>query len=78
MAAPKHPRRYYNVTVGTDGDPEIYTHMSKLNVANIVKMALDTIEDAPATSLYVTIDQEPESVTKMLNSTNAGRKRYER
>ena len=78
MKPPKHPRRYYNVTVGTDGDPEIYTHMSKLNVANIVKMALDTIEDAPAVSLYVTIDQEPESVTKMLNSTNAGRKRYER
>lgn len=78
MAAPKHPRRYYNVTVGTDGDPEIYTHMSKLNVANIVKMALDIIEDAPAASLFVSIEREPEEVTKMLHSNNAGRKRYER
>lgn len=78
MAAPKHPRRYYNVTVGTDDDPEIYTHMSKLNVANIVKMALDVIEDAPAASLFVSIEREPEDVTKMLHSTNAGRKRYER
>ena len=78
MKAPKHPRRYYNVTVGTDGDPEIYTHMSKLNVMNIVKMALDVIEDAPAASLFVSIDPEPQSVTKMLHSNNAGQKRYER
>ena len=78
MKAPKHPRRYYNVTVGTDGDPEIYTHMSKLNATNIVKMALDVIEDDMSASLFVSIEHEPAQLTKMLHSNNPGQKRYER
>ena len=52
--------------------------MSKLNVTNIVKMALDVIEDDTSASLFVSIEHEPKSVTKMLHSNNPGRKRYER
>ena len=70
----KNPRRYYNVTVSAaDGKAEAYGHLSKLNVANVVKMALDVIEDAPDTSLFITIDREPEKLTRILESRNLGR-----
>ena len=70
----KHPRRYYNVTVSAgDGKAEAYGHLSKLNVANVVKMALDVIEDAPDMSLFVTIDHEPEKLSRILQSRNLGR-----
>lgn len=76
----KHPRRYYNVTVSAagDGKAEAYGHLSKLNVANVVKMALDVIEDAPDTSLSITIDREPEKLTRILESRNLGRNLHER
>lgn len=75
----KHPRRYYNVTVSSGGGKaEAYGHLSKLNVANVVKMALDVIEDAPDMSLFITIDREPEKLTRILESRNLGRNLHER
>lgn len=70
----KHPRRYYNVTVSdSNGEAEAYGHLSKLNVANVVKMALDVIEDAPDASLYIKVVHESEKLTRILNSNNLGR-----
>lgn len=70
----KHPRRYYNVTVSdSNSNAEAYGHLSKLNVANVVKMTLDAIEDAPDTSLYIRVAHEPEKLTRILASNNLGR-----
>lgn len=70
----KHPRRYYNVTVSdSDGKGEAYGHLSKINVANVVKMALDAIEEAPDVSLYIRVASEPEKLTRILSSRNLGR-----
>lgn len=77
MVAPKHRRRYYTVTVANGDTPETYYRLGKLNILNVVKMALDAVEDAPSASLIITIDQEPKSLTQMLHS-GAGRKHYGR
>ena len=70
----KHPRRYYNLPVSAGDDKaEAYGHLSKINVANVVKMALDAIEDSPETSLFVSIEPEPEKLTRILSSRNLGR-----
>lgn len=70
----KHPRRYYNVTVSdSNGEAEAYGHLSKLNVANVVKMALDVIEDVPDASLCIRVVHESEKLTRILNSNNLGR-----
>lgn len=75
----KHPRRYYNVTVSdSDGKAEAYGHLSKLNVANVVKVALDAIEDAPDVSLCIRVAREPEKITRILASRNLGRNLHER
>ena len=70
----KHPRRYYNVTVSNNnGEADAYGHLSKLNVANLVKMALDSIEDAPDVSLYIRVVPESKKLTRILESRNLGR-----
>lgn len=78
MVAPKHPRRYYNVTVTNSvDDPETYYRLSKLTVLNVIKMALDDVEDDTAAALIITIDQEPKSMTQLLHS-GVGHQHYGR
>lgn len=71
-------RRYYTVRISAnDGQPETYAHLTKMNAANAIKMALDVIEDDTSAALSITIEHEPAKLSKMLASTNSGKKRYE-
>lgn len=71
-------RRYYTLRIAAnDGQTETYAHLTKMNAANAIKMALDIIEDDTSAALSITIEHEPTKLSKMLAAANSGRKRYE-